>query len=239
MKKFWNFKEIENNERVLYLEGPIGLETWFGDEITPKAFKSELNSGDGDIIVVINSPGGDVFAATEIYTALKEYPGKVNVKIIALAASAASVVAMAGDEVLMSPTALMMIHDPITAAIGGTLEMEKTISMLNKTKEAIINAYEAKTGIPRDKIAEMMTNETWLDAKSAVNLGFADGILWWEDDKNESEEEIPAVFSQKMVMNSIMAKISVKPLKEVRKETKANLNYGKYHEILKNLKSKN
>jgi ATP-dependent Clp protease protease subunit len=236
-KKFWNFKELRNENRELYLEGPIGLETWYGDEITPKEFRGELDAEEGNITVIINSPGGDFYAGAEIYGALKEYTGKVTVKISALAASAASLVAMAGDEVLMSPVSLMMIHDPITMAIGGTQEMEKAISELSVIKEAIINAYQLKTGLPRGRIAEMMSNETWFDAKSAVNLGFADGVLWWGDDENDSEEEVPAVFSQKMVMNSIAARISKLQKKPKPQQKKQIIDYSKYHEILKNLKN--
>ena len=101
-RKFWNFV-ISDGKNILRLDGAIAEETWWGDEVTPAAFKAELNECEGDIIVWINSPGGDVFAAAQIYNALKEYPGKVTVKIDGLAASAASVIAMAGDEVLMSP----------------------------------------------------------------------------------------------------------------------------------------
>ena len=109
--KFWNFVKNEDGERILRLEGPIDSENFWGDEVTPRAFREELESGEGDITVWINSPGGSVFAAAEIYTMLCDYKGKVTVKIDAIAASAASVVAMAGDRVLMSPVAVLMIHD--------------------------------------------------------------------------------------------------------------------------------
>ena len=109
--KFWNFTKDEKGERVLRLEGPIDEDNFWGDEVTPRAFREELNAGDGNITVWINSPGGNVFAASEIYTMLCDYKGKVTVKVDAIAASAASVVAMAGDRVLMSPVAMLMIHD--------------------------------------------------------------------------------------------------------------------------------
>ena len=111
MNKFWNFNETEQGERQLRLEGPIDSDNIWGDSVTPQDFRNELNSGEGDLTVWINSPGGSVFAAAEIYTMLKDYKGKVTVKIDALAASAASVVAMAGDKVLISPVALIMVHD--------------------------------------------------------------------------------------------------------------------------------
>ena len=131
-RKFWNWIRNEANEekgvpesRTLFLNGEISDETWFGDEVTPKLFKSELESGDGDITVWINSPGGDVFAAAQIYNMLMDYPHNVTVKIDGLAASAASVIAMAGTEVLMSPVAMMMIHNPATVAIGDAGEMKR------------------------------------------------------------------------------------------------------------------
>ncbi len=130
MKKFWNWIHNEAGGRVLRLEGPIDEESFWGDEATPKAFREELESGEGDITVWINSPGGNVFAAAEIYTMLRDYKGAVTVKIDAIAASAASVVAMAGSRVLMSPVAMLMLHDPSTIAYGNTKDMERAIHTL-------------------------------------------------------------------------------------------------------------
>lgn len=205
MNKFWNFKDIEN-KRTLYLKGTIAEETWWGDEVTPEAFKKELQNGKGDLTVWINSPGGDVFAASEIYTMLKEYDGKITVKIDGLAASAASVVAMAGDEVLMSPVSYMVIHNPLTVAIGDSAEMQKATRMLDEIKEGIINAYESKTGISRKDISELMDLESCFNAKKAVELGFADGVLY---DDNESEQN-PVMFSRTLVTNSILNKLPKK-----------------------------
>src|SRR5690625_35827 len=144
IKKFWNW--IKNDdERTLFLNGVISDETWYGDEVTPMLFKEELNSDTGDIVVWINSPGGDCIAASQIYNMLMDYKGNVTVKIDGIAASAASVIAMAGTEVQMSPTSLMMIHNPFTVAIGDSEEMKKTVHMLDEVKESIINAYKIKT----------------------------------------------------------------------------------------------
>ncbi len=123
MRKFWNWVRNENGERTLYLDGVIAEETWWGDEVTPKMFKDDLLSGSGDITVWINSPGGDVFAAAQIYNMLMDYAGQITVKIDGLAASAASVIAMAGGEVQMSPVSMMMIHNPATIAIGDSEEI--------------------------------------------------------------------------------------------------------------------
>ena len=191
MKKFWNWIHNEAGGRVLRLEGPIDDESFWGDEVTPKAFREELNAGTEDITVWINSPGGNVFAAAEIYTMLRDYPGSVTVKIDAIAASAASVIAMAGSKVLMSPVAMLMIHDPSTIAMGNTKDMEKAIATLNEVKESIINAYAAKSGLSHNRISKLMENETWMNAKKAVELGFADEILFEavEPEEDEPEEE--------------------------------------------------
>lgn len=191
MKRFWNWIKNEAGGRVLRLEGPIDEESFWGDEVTPKAFREELEADSGDIIVWINSPGGNVFAAAEIYTMLRDYQGTVTVKIDAIAASAASVIAMAGNKVLMSPVAMLMIHDPSTIAMGNARDMEKAISTLNEVKESIINAYAFKTGLTRSRIAKLMENETWMNAKKAVELGFADEILFEAVEPEEEEEKEP------------------------------------------------
>ena len=137
-RKFWNWiNQADENapaERVLELYGTIAEESWFDDDITPAMFKDELFSGEGPITVWINSPGGDCIAASQIYTMLMDYKGDVTVKIDGVAASAASVVAMAGTKVLIAPTALMMIHNPATAAFGDHVDMEKAIAMLDEVK---------------------------------------------------------------------------------------------------------
>ena len=175
MKKFWNFIRNDAGERVLRLEGPIDEESFLGDEVTPSAFRDELEAEEGDVTVWINSPGGNVFAASEIYTMLCDHKGKVTVKIDAIAASAASVIAMAGDTVLMSPVAMLMVHDPMTIAMGNTRDMEKAISTLNEVKESIINAYVQKTGMSRNRVSKLMENETWMNAKK----GCGDGLRGW------------------------------------------------------------
>ena len=192
MKKFWNWIKDSDETRTLRLEGPIDEESFWGDEITPQMFRDELNAGEGDVTVWINSPGGNVFAAAEIYTMLKDYKGSITVKIDAIAASAASVVAMAGDTVQMSPVAMLMIHDPSTVAMGNTKDMEKAIEVLNEVKESIINAYASKSGLSHARIANLMSNETWMNAKKAVELGFADEILFSEkEDEPDSDPANP------------------------------------------------
>ena len=191
-RKFWNWVRNEGDlgeARTLFLNGEISDETWYGDEVTPQLFKDELNAGKGPITVWINSPGGDVFAAAQIYNMLRDYKGKVTVQIDSLAAAAASVIAMAGDEVLMSPVAMLMIHNPAMIAMGEKKDMEQAIAMLSEVKESILNAYEAKTGLRRNKLSAMMDDETWFNAKKALELGFADRILFEDEKKPEEEEE--------------------------------------------------
>ena len=130
-----------------------------------------------------------VFAAAEIYTMIRDYPHRVTIKIASIAASAASVIAMAGNTVQMSPTALLFVHDPSTIAMGNAKDMEKAIATLNEVKESIINAYAAKTGLSRNRISKLMSDETWINAKKAVELGFADVILF--DEKKEDEPDNP------------------------------------------------
>jgi len=230
-RKFWHWIKNDAGEsdtadtptvRTLYLNGVIAAESWLDDDVTPQLFKDELESGTGDIEVWLDSPGGDVMAATQIYNMLKNYKGKVTVKIDSLAASAASVVAMAGDEILMSPLSLMLIHNPLTVAAGNVDDMQKAIDMLDEVKQSIINAYELKTGLSRAKISHLMDCETWLSAKKAVELHFADGILFG---KNEAEiDDESYAFSQREVSNNLINKLKTKSgVKISDLETRLNL----------------
>ena len=208
MKKFWNWIKVQNSEteeRVLELNGTIAEESWFDDDVTPRMFKDELFSGSGPITIWINSPGGDCIAASQIYSMLMDYKDEVTVKIDGIAASAASVIAMAGTKVKMAPTALIMIHNPSMAAFGERKDMEKAIDILNEVKESIINAYELKTGQSRTVLSHLMDSETWMNANKAIELGFADEIL--EDEK----KQVPAkayAFGAKEFETQLVNKIS-------------------------------
>ena len=175
------------NGRTLFLNGTIADESWYDDDVTPQLFKNDLYAESGDVTVWLNSPGGDCVAAAQIYNMLKEYPGNIAIKIDGIAASAASLIAMAGDNVLMSPVSMMMIHNPMTAAIGNADEMQKAAAMLDEVKDSIINAYELKTGLTRAKLSHLMDDETWMNAVTAVDLGFADGILYRDSDKEDEK----------------------------------------------------
>ena len=196
---------------MLFLNGTIAEESWFDDDVTPALFREELNAGTGNITVWINSPGGDCVAAAQIYNMLMDYKGDVTVKIDGIAASAASVIAMAGTKVLMSPVSMMMIHNPATIAFGDTVEMQKAINMLAEVKESIMNAYEIKTGMSRTKISHLMDAETWMDAHKAVELGFADDILEREGvEADVGSPEVSMLYSRAAVTNSLMDKIAAK-----------------------------
>ena len=216
MKKFWNWTnqaptETEPEQRILTLNGTIAEESWFDDDITPQLFREELNAGGGDITVWINSPGGDCVAAAQIYNMLMDYRGSVTVKIDGIAASAASVIAMAGTKVLVSPVSMLMIHNPATMAMGDAAEMQKAIAMLDEVKESIINAYEIKTGMSRAKLSHLMDAETWMDAHTAVDLGFADEIMARPADAGaENHAAGPMLFSRAAVTNHLMDKLAAK-----------------------------
>lgn len=184
--RFWRFLAKSDDEVELRIDGEIvddddiWLYEWLGIQHTaPNAFRQELAKyKDKNLTVWIDSIGGAVWAAAGIYNALMEHKGKVTVKIDGKALSAASIIAMAGDEVLMSPAAVMMVHNPWVQAAGDAAELRHVAGVLDEIKEAIINAYEIKTGLPRNEIARMMDEETWMSAQKAVDLGFADGILY-------------------------------------------------------------
>ena len=211
-QKFWKWKnqseEEPSAERVLEFYGTIAEESWYDDDITPAMFKEELFAGSGPITIWISSPGGDCIAASQIYSMLMDYKGDITVKIDGIAASAASVIAMAGTKVLMAPTAVMMVHNPATMAFGAHVEMEKAIEMLSEVKESIINAYEIKTGLPRKQLAKMMDNTTWMNANKAVEFGFADDIL--TDEKRNPDTNEGYEFEASAVERTLINKISNK-----------------------------
>jgi ATP-dependent Clp protease, protease subunit len=189
-RKFWKWKDQAGGgagPRELTLDGTIAEQSWFDDDVTPRMFKDELLAGEGDVVLWLNSPGGDCIAASRIYTMLRDYKGKVTVKIDGMAASAASVIAMAGSEVLMAPTAMMMVHNPMTMAFGDHSDMQRAIELLSEVKESIINAYELKTGQSRARLSHLMESETWMNANKAIELGFADGML--EERKSEQASD--------------------------------------------------
>ncbi len=212
MHRFWKF--VTNSQsRTLHLDGYIAEQSWYEDDVTPKAFKAELYTDTEDVVVRINSPGGDCFAAAELYNMLKEYPGKVRVEIDSLAASAASVVAMAGDEVCISPLGIVMIHNPATIAIGEERDLKAAVELLQEVKESIMNAYAKKTKLSRTKLSHMMDKETWMSAHKAIELGFVDSLT-------QPQEAVPQdfLFDKATTMKNMVAKMRSKtPISQLHK----------------------
>ena len=237
INRFWKWSNQAPNtesapERVLELYGTIAEESWFDDDVTPQMFRDELFSGTGPVTIWLNSPGGDCIAASQIYSMLMDYKDDVTVKIDGIAASAASVIAMAGTKVLMAPTALMMIHNPATSAFGDHADMRKAIEMLDEVKESIINAYEIRTNLSHTQLSHMMDDTTWMNAKKAIELGFADGLL--EDSKAAPVAEEAYSFSARAVEAAIINKIAAKAahekpqgrsIEELRRQLKTIKNY--------------
>lgn len=228
---FWHFRnDLEDGNRVLEIYGTIAEESWFDDDVTPTIFREQLNAGSGPITVYINSPGGDCIAASQIYTMLTEYPAPVTVKIDGIAASAASVIAMSGDTVLMSPTAMMMIHDPLTECVGNVRDMKHAIKVLEEVKESIINAYKKKCKCTRDEISSMMERETWLNAKKAVELGFADGLIGCE--ASALDVMTPVLFENRIMGEKVLNKLQAtytaprgRDVRELKQELRKNKKF--------------
>ncbi len=175
MKQFWKWAkdEVSTDKSELILDGVIASESWYDDEVTPKLFRDELNRHPGNVTVRINSPGGDVFAGVSIYNALVEHDGEVTIKVDGLAASIASLIAMAGDKIIMLPGSMMMVHQPWTIAMGNSDEIAQVVQMLEKTCQSMVPIYSARTGHPEERIIELLKAETWMTAEESVELGFA------------------------------------------------------------------
>lgn len=187
--KFWKLvNSVDRSGSTLYLEGPISSDSWWGDEVTPQAFRDELKQiTSNKLLVVINSTGGDVWAGVSIHDALKEFDGEVTIKVSGLAASIASVIAMAGDKIQMTPGSTMMVHRASTFAWGNAEELEKYIEMLETVEEGIVSIYADRTGLSKDEINDLLAAETWMSAEKAVELGFADEIVKPESSTEESQ----------------------------------------------------
>ena len=212
-KKFWNWTTVPNSaknadsERVLTIDGTIAEDSWFDDDVTPALFRKELFSGTGPVSIWINSPGGDVWAAAQIYNMIRDYPYKVTAKIDGIAASAASVIAMACDEVLMSPVSTMMIHNPWTYAYGDSKDFEKVIRQLEECKDTIINAYVEKTGMSREEISQLMDEETFFEVYWAIEHKFADGIIERRPIEEGTQNKVGRKFGNKIAAVALLNKM--------------------------------
>lgn len=185
---FWRVQNAAGAEPEIEFYGYISEYSWFDDDITPKMFREDLYAAGkgGSVTIRMNSGGGDVIAASVIRSILMEYPGTVTVRIDGLCASAATFVAMAGDRVRMQDTAYWMIHDPSAIAWGTIEEIKAVIDLLKTIKSGIVDAYQAKTGIGTEKLSKLMTDETWMTAKQAQEMGFIDEVI------TEKQTRLPA-----------------------------------------------
>ncbi len=176
---FWTIRNEEGGDPSLEFYGVISEYSWFQDDITPGTFKKALYDlgKNGPVTVHIDSPGGDVDAASTIRAIMMDYPGDITVKIDGMCLSAAVIVAMAGDHVLMQESGSMMIHNPWTIAMGDAAEMKSVANMLDEVKNGIVDCYETRTKIDRSKLSKMMNDTTWMNAHTAKDLGFIDEII--------------------------------------------------------------
>lgn len=204
---------------------------WIGIEATSpsKVNKVLATSNKKDVEVIINSPGGNVFAGSEIFTALKEYPGKVIVKVVGVAASAASVIAMAADKIIMSPTANMMIHNVSTTVSGDYRQMQHAAEVLESTNKSVLNAYKTRTNKTDTELKDMMDAETWFNAQTAVAEGFADEIMFEEQHQHTST--FVASFGANILNDEALAKI--KELIEVEDAKKTDNQHAEMQARLK------
>lgn len=220
--KFWKWSNsVSSNNQELILDGPIASETWWGDEVTPDLFRDELKQHAGDLTVVINSPGGDVFAGLAIYNALVNHNGNVTVRVDGLAASIASVIAMAGDKIIMSPGSMIMIHRPSVYAAGTVDDMEKAKDVLMKIEEGITPIYAKRTGLSDEKIAELLEAETWMLADKAVELGFADEVSEAPEKQKQDEGVQNAMGMNFAFSMSAVKQADAKPMQSLVEQIKA------------------
>lgn len=220
--KFWKWSNsVSSNNQELILDGPIASDTWWGDEVTPDLFREELKQHAGDLTVVINSPGGDVFAGLAIYNALVNHNGNVTVRVDGLAASIASVIAMAGDKIIMSPGSMIMIHRPSVYAAGTVDDMEKAKDVLLKIEEGITPIYAKRTGLSDEKITELLEAETWMLADKAVELGFADEVSE-APEKQKQDESVQNVMGMNFAFSmSAVKQADAKPMQSLVEQIKA------------------
>ena len=205
MRRWYEIQNAASDEAEILIYDVIGDSFW-SDSVSAKQFVDDLSGISGDIHVRINSPGGDVFDGTAIYNALISHKGRVRTTVDGIAASMASVIAMAGETLTMPENAMMMIHDPWTMAVGNAAELRKTAEVLDKSKLGLVAAYQAKTGLPSDEISAIMAEETWFTGAEAVERGFADNLgeavqiaATWSPKLNDSMPWLKHVKAEKTI----------------------------------------
>ena len=205
MEEFWKFKNNTDDEAELLLYGEISDASWYGDEVTPKKFADDLAACSGkNLTVRVNSPGGDVFAAQAIYNQLKAYAGKVTVKIDGMCASAATVIACAGETVIMPSNTIYMIHNPKSAMLGyyDAVQLGKVSDRLTTVKQTIVNVYMGRVGntLSEVQVKHKMDSEEWMTADKAKEYGFVDEIADEIPIENRWEDNL-------LIVNSVSCKL--------------------------------
>lgn len=204
MKECWKIENTAGETASLYFYGPISDETWYGDEVTPRKFADELRDlGGKDLLIRLNSPGGDVFAGQALHNLIRDYPGKVTVKIDGLAASAAMLIVCAADHVIMPNNALLMVHNPAIGLCGFYTagDLAQYASRLSAVKQSIVGAYRRKVSLEEKELFQMMDAETWMQAAEAKEKGFADEI-------EDSGTETAKIENNMLIINSVSASLS-------------------------------
>lgn len=207
---FYNFSQaLGPGPTRLTVEGEIMPGGWASPMDTDASAFCRALSRCGEVDVIINSPGGDVFAGAQMYSMLRAHPGKVRVMIAGIAASAASVVAMAGDEVLISPVGYMMIHNPWMLIAGNADQLEKAADDLREIGRGIMAAYREKTGMSDEELTPLLEAETYMNAQSAIEMGFADG-LWLPDEVNPEPAPASRMAGRNYAPQAVMARLREK-----------------------------
>ena len=243
MEEFWKFKNNADGEAELLLYGEISDASWYGDEVTPKKFADDLAACSGkNLTVRVNSPGGDVFAAQAIYNQLKAYTGKVTVKIDGMCASAATVIACAGETVIMPSNTIYMIHNPKSAMLGyyDAVQLGKVSDRLTTVKQTIVNVYMGRVGntLSEVQVRHKMDAEEWMTADKAKEYGFVDEITDEIPIENRWEDNL-------LIVNSVSCKLdrfenvaelrAILPEKKKRSDTIMGMTTAEALAAIKNL----
>lgn len=230
--------ESKDNKHILTLVGTVGGDKFFDEEfISAKDVRDSLKDVNKDIVVKLNSPGGDVFAGVEIYNYLASLKNHVTIEVVGVAASAASLIAMAGDKVIMRTGATMMIHEASTFAYGTKSDIQKTLNALDAIDNSIVNIYAERTGINVDDIKSMLVEETWLTADEAVKQGFADdkssvkankgdkkkvkNLIKFVAQAEDEDDEKKEVTNDEIIQRIEVLEQKVEELEEQNKETES------------------
>ena len=193
--------ELKNGKHVLTLSGNVQKKYWRDDDvINAKDIRETLESVTDDIVIKLNSPGGDVFEGIEIYNYLKDHPSNITVEVTGIAASAATFITAGANEVIMNVGTSLMIHEASTFTWGNKSDIQKTLNALETIDESILSIYSEKTGQSNEQLEEWMNEEKWFTADEAVEFGFADSVKRDNAESVESEESIEDIINSKVAI---------------------------------------